>query len=60
MGTVNINEKNIMIGFNMGGKHAFLLNTLICISKWSIWKGEIKLNMTKFVSIKLYIITYGN
>ena len=49
MGTVNINEKNIMIGFNMGGKHAFLLNTLICISKWSIWKGEIKLNMTKFI-----------
>ena len=33
MGTVNINEKNMMFGFNMGGKHEFLLNTLIFISK---------------------------
>ena len=60
MGTVIINEKNMIFGFNMEGKHEFLLNTLIFISKWSIWKGEIKLNMTKFISIKLYFITYGN
>ena len=33
MGTVNINEKKMMFGFNMGGKHEFLLNTLIFISK---------------------------
>jgi hypothetical protein len=32
MGTVNINEKNMMFGFNMGGKHEVLLNTLIFIS----------------------------
>jgi len=29
VGTVNLNEKNMMFGFNMGGKHEFLLNTLI-------------------------------
>jgi hypothetical protein len=39
MGTVNINEKTIMFGFNIGGKHEFLLYTLIFISKWSIWKA---------------------
>jgi hypothetical protein len=33
MGTVNINEKNMMFGFNMGGKHEFLLNTLILASE---------------------------
>ena len=33
MGTVNINEKNMMFGFNIGGKHEFLLNTLLFISK---------------------------
>ena len=60
MGTVNINEKNIMFGFNIGGKHEFLLYTLIFISKWSIWKAGITLNITKFVSIKLYFIIYGN
>ena len=40
MGTVNINEKTIMFGFNIGGKHEFLLYTLIFISKWSIWKAR--------------------
>jgi hypothetical protein len=37
VGTVNLNENNMMFGFNMGGKHELLLNTLISISKWSIW-----------------------
>jgi hypothetical protein len=32
VGTVNLNEKNMMFGFNMGGKHELLLNTLIFIS----------------------------
>ena len=40
MGTVNINEKNMMFGFNMKGKHEFILNTLIFISKGSILEGE--------------------
>ena len=47
MGTVNINEKNMMFGFNMGGKHEFLLNTLIFISKWSIWKARNKVKYDK-------------
>jgi hypothetical protein len=34
VGTVNLNEKNMMFGFNMGGKHELLLNILIFISKW--------------------------
>ena len=46
VGTVNLNEKNMMFGFNMGGKHELLLNT--------------KLNMTKFISIKMYFVIYGN
>ena len=29
VGTANLNEKNMMSGFNMGGKHELLLNTLI-------------------------------
>jgi hypothetical protein len=29
VGTVNLNDKNVMFGFNMGGKHELLLNTLI-------------------------------
>ena len=47
MGTVNLNEKNMMFGFNMGGKHEFLLNTLISISKWSIWKARNKVKYDK-------------
>ena len=35
---ININGKNMMFGFNMGGKHEFLLSVLILISKWSLWK----------------------
>jgi hypothetical protein len=27
VGTVNLHEKNMMIGFNMGDKHELLLNT---------------------------------
>ena len=42
VGTVNLNEKNMMFGFNMGGKHELILNTLIFISKWSIWKARNK------------------
>ena len=48
MGTVNINEKNMMFVFNIGGKHEFLLNTLICISKWSIWKTR---NKVKYIQM---------
>jgi hypothetical protein len=33
VGTVNLNEKNMMFEFNMGGKHELLLNMLIFISK---------------------------
>ena len=47
MGTVNINEKNMMFGFNMKGKHEFILNTLIFISKWSIWKARNKVKYDK-------------
>ena len=58
VGTVNTNEKNMMFGFNMGGKYELLLNTLICISKWSIWKArnnvkydKIHINQTLFYNI---------
>jgi hypothetical protein len=47
MGTVNLNEKNMMFGFNMGGKHERLLNTLFFISKWSIWKARNKVKYDK-------------
>jgi hypothetical protein len=36
-----------MFGFNMGGKHEFLLNTLIFISKWCIWKARNKVKDDK-------------
>jgi hypothetical protein len=36
-----------MFGFNMGGKHEFLLNTLIFISKWFIWKARNKVKYDK-------------
>ena len=47
VGTVNLDEKNMMFGFNMGGKHELLLNTLIFISKWSIWKARNKVKYDK-------------
>ena len=47
MGTVNLNEKNMMFGFNIGGKHEILFNTLIFISKWSIWKARNKVKYDK-------------
>jgi hypothetical protein len=47
VGTVNLNEKNIMFGFNMGAKHELLLHTLIFISKWSIWKARNKVKYAK-------------
>ena len=37
----------MMCGFNMGGKHGSLLNTLICISKWYIWKARNKVRYDK-------------
>jgi hypothetical protein len=40
----------MMFGFNMGGKHEFLLNTLIFISKWSIWKAR---NKVKYDTIHI-------
>ena len=55
---LNFYEKNMMFGFNMGGNHELLLNTLIFISKWSIWKARNK--VTKFISIKMYFVIYGN
>jgi hypothetical protein len=48
MGIVNINEKNMMFGFNVGGKHELLIDTLIFISS-VFGRLEIKLNMTKFI-----------
>ena len=50
MGTVSLNEKNMMFGFNMGGKHELLLNMLIFISKWSIWKAR---NKVKYDNIHI-------
>ena len=47
VGTVNLNEKNMMFEFNMGGKHELLLHTLIFISKWSIWKARNKVKYDK-------------
>ena len=47
MGTVNLNEKNMMFGFNIGGKLEILFNTLIIISKWSIWKARNKVKYDK-------------
>jgi hypothetical protein len=47
MGTVNLNEKNMMFGFNMGGKHELLINALIFISKWYIWKARNKVKYDK-------------
>ena len=42
----------MMFGFNMGvGKHEFLINTLIFISKWSIWKTR---NKIKYDKIHIY------
>ena len=52
VGPVNLNEKNIMFGFNMGGKHELLLNTLTFISKWSIWKARNKVKYDKIYQSK--------
>jgi hypothetical protein len=49
VGTVNLNEKYMMFGFNMGGNHEFLLNTLIFISKWFIWKARNKVKYDKIL-----------
>ena len=37
----------MIFGFNMGGKHELLLNMLIFISKWSIWKARNKVKYDK-------------
>jgi hypothetical protein len=50
VGDVNLNENNKMLGFNMAGKHELLLNTLIFISKWSIWKA---INKDKYDKIHI-------
>ena len=47
MGTVNLNDKNMMFGFNMGGKHEIVLNTLIFISKWFFLKARNKVKYDK-------------
>ena len=61
MGTVNTNEKNMMFGFNKGGKREFLLNTLLFSYLHDLFgRQETQLNMTKFISIKMYFVIYGN
>ena len=61
MGTVNINEKNMMFGFNMGGKREFLLNTLLFSYLHGLFgRQDTQLNMTKFISIKMHFVVYGN
>ena len=47
-----------MFGFNIGGKHGFLLYTLIFISKWSIWKAgnNVKYNKIRINQTLLYNI----
>jgi hypothetical protein len=57
---LTLNGKNMMFGFNMGGKHELLLNTLIVISSGLFGKQETKVNMTKFISIRMYFVIYGN
>jgi hypothetical protein len=42
-----VNEKKMMFGFNIGGKLEILFNTLIIISKWSIWKARNKVKYDK-------------
>jgi hypothetical protein len=37
----------MMFGFNMGVKHELLLDTLMFISKWSIWKARNKVKYDK-------------
>ena len=54
-------RKLMMFGFNMGGKHEFLLNTLIFISKWSIWKARNKVKYdTIHINQTVYFVVYGN
>jgi hypothetical protein len=55
VGTVKLNEKNMMFGFNMEGNHEFLLNTLIFISKWSIWKARNKVKYDKILEFFNFI-----
>jgi hypothetical protein len=57
VGTVNLNEENMMLGFNMGGKHELLLNTLIYffISKWANWKAR---NKVKYDLIIVHMIPF--
>ena len=51
----------MMFGFNMGGKHEFLLNTSIFISKWSIWKARNKVKYdTIHINQTVYFVVYGN
>ena len=60
VGTVNLNENNMMFGFNMGGKHELLLNKLILYLSGLFGRQETELNMTKFISIRMYFVIYGN
>ena len=54
-------RKLMMFGFNMGGKHEFLLNTSIFISKWSIWKARNKVKYdTIHINQTVYFVVYGN
>jgi hypothetical protein len=44
----------------MGGKHELLLNTLILYLSGPFGRQETKLNMTKFISIRMFFVIYGN
>ena len=57
MGTVNLNEKNMMFGFNMGGKHEYINFSYL---SGLFGRQVTKLNMIKFISIKMYFVIYGN
>jgi hypothetical protein len=41
-------------------KHEYLLNTSLLFLSGLFGRQEIKLNMTKFITIKLYFVIYGN
>jgi hypothetical protein len=48
----------MMFGFNMGGKHELLLNTLILYLSGLFGRQETELNMTKFISIRMYFVLF--
>jgi hypothetical protein len=47
-------------GWGVGGKHEYLLNTSLLYLSGLFGRQETKSNMTKFITIELYFIIYGN